>query len=358
MVPAAPTWALFWALLLLDLGAGAVGTEEHAAVSTPRPSSRSPARTYSSQLSRSTSPARRDTTVEEGEEDDLMVVADQRVGPATAELLASTATGLIRTIPDEDEDDTLEEGSVVVNTRKTTEAEEDMSSTAGPSPAFPSNVQEPEIRMTTTDKTQDSPGTSSISTASSSSVDEPYSENTEGTESTLTTLNRWTTYGSTPERWRSPPPIHMPPPEDLRLVLLPWGPWHCHCKAGTMTRSRAGKLQGLSGRLRVGALNQLRTEHKPCTYRQCSCDRQREECPLDDSDYPPASSTSKPRPTSKPTSKPTTKPTPRPRTPPLFRPRKGSALVFWKRVRIGLEDIWNSLSSVFTQMQPIDRNRR
>nr|KAF6396266.1 methylated in normal thymocytes [Rousettus aegyptiacus] len=34
------------------------------------------------------------------------------------------------------------------------------------------------------------------------------------------------------------------------------------------------------------------------------------------------------------------------------------ALDFWRRVRIGLEDIWNSLSSVFAQMQPIDRNRR
>ncbi|KAF6292519.1 methylated in normal thymocytes [Rhinolophus ferrumequinum] len=40
----------------------------------------------------------------------------------------------------------------------------------------------------------------------------------------------------------------------------------------------------------------------------------------------------------------------------LFSP--SPALAFWRRVRIGLEDIWNSLSSVFTEMQPIDRNQR
>jgi hypothetical protein len=146
----------------------------------------------------------------------------------------------------------------------------------------------------------------------------------------------------------------MPPPEDLRVVLLPWGPWHCHCKSGTMSRSRAGKLQGLSGRLRVGALNQLRTEHRPCTYRQCPCNRHREECPLDSSLCSETSCSST-------TTTTTTWTTTTPHMPPIHLRRRPSlpppspspALAFWKRVRIGLEDIWNSLSSVFTEMQPV-----
>uniref|UniRef100_A0A287D453 Uncharacterized protein n=1 Tax=Ictidomys tridecemlineatus TaxID=43179 RepID=A0A287D453_ICTTR len=39
-------------------------------------------------------------------------------------------------------------------------------------------------------------------------------------------------------------------------------------------------------------------------------------------------------------------------------PPPSPGLVFWKKVRMGLEDIWNSLSSVFTEMQPTHRNRR
>ncbi|CAO2599168.1 Protein MENT [Lemmus lemmus] len=42
----------------------------------------------------------------------------------------------------------------------------------------------------------------------------------------------------------------------------------------------------------------------------------------------------------------------RPILPPTS-PSPSPALAFWKRVRIGLEDIWNSLSSVFTEMQPV-----
>uniref|UniRef100_A0A286XWZ0 Chromosome 1 open reading frame 56 n=1 Tax=Cavia porcellus TaxID=10141 RepID=A0A286XWZ0_CAVPO len=41
--------------------------------------------------------------------------------------------------------------------------------------------------------------------------------------------------------------------------------------------------------------------------------------------------------------------------PPSAYPSPSAALAFWKRVRTGLEDIWNSLSSVFTEMQPVSR---
>nr|KAF6412820.1 methylated in normal thymocytes [Molossus molossus] len=43
---------------------------------------------------------------------------------------------------------------------------------------------------------------------------------------------------------------------------------------------------------------------------------------------------------------------------PFLSPSPSPALAFWRQVRTGLEDIWHSLSSVFTKMQPIDRNRR
>uniref|UniRef100_A0A8C5L3U6 Predicted gene 128 n=1 Tax=Jaculus jaculus TaxID=51337 RepID=A0A8C5L3U6_JACJA len=41
------------------------------------------------------------------------------------------------------------------------------------------------------------------------------------------------------------------------------------------------------------------------------------------------------------------------RRPLLPPPSPSPALAFWKKVRMGLEDIWNSLSSVFTEMQPV-----
>ncbi|XP_021014342.1 protein MENT isoform X2 [Mus caroli] len=47
----------------------------------------------------------------------------------------------------------------------------------------------------------------------------------------------------------------------------------------------------------------------------------------------------------------------RPILPPTS-PSPSPALAFWKRVRIGLEDIWNSLSSVFTETQPVERIQR
>uniref|UniRef100_A0A8C2UIE8 Chromosome 1 open reading frame 56 n=1 Tax=Chinchilla lanigera TaxID=34839 RepID=A0A8C2UIE8_CHILA len=43
---------------------------------------------------------------------------------------------------------------------------------------------------------------------------------------------------------------------------------------------------------------------------------------------------------------------PSPHPPSTFSPSPSAALAFWKRVRIGLENIWNSLSRVFTEMQP------
>ncbi|XP_055966548.1 protein MENT [Sorex fumeus] len=337
--------ALLWALLL-PLGAPAAGAQDRTDTSTLRPSSRGPARTSLRPAPpRRTSPARRVTAEDE---DDLLVDADRQASPAAAELLASTVTGLVRTLPGEDE--SLEEGGVVIsaNARKDQAAkpaaETTTASTPGPpSPRFPANVQEPELRLTS-----DLPTTTPGAPGSSAAVDEAYSENTEGTESTLTTLSRWTSHGSVPSPWRSAPASSMPAPEDLQLMLLPWGPWHCHCKAGTMSRSRAGKLHGLSGRLRVGALSQLRTEHRPCTYAQCQCDRLREECPLDNSECPGPGCTSAPA----------AKPTAAPSTRTLSTACPDSALEFWKKVRAGLEDIWNSLSSVFTQMQPIDRNQK
>uniref|UniRef100_A0A9W3HKG5 Protein MENT n=1 Tax=Camelus bactrianus TaxID=9837 RepID=A0A9W3HKG5_CAMBA len=185
-------------------------------------------------------------------------------------------------------------------------------------------------------------------------ADQPFSDSTR---------SQWSTARSSSNPWPPPSPTAMPAPEDLQLVLGPWGPWHCHCKSGTMSRSRGGKLHGLSGRLRVGALSQLHTEHRPCTYHICPCNRQREECPLDAGLCPDTSCTTQT--TTKATTTTTTTPIPplvtrlRP-TPfiPSPSPRYSSALAFWKRVRIGLEDIWNSLSSVFTEMQPINRNQR
>ncbi|KAB0397044.1 hypothetical protein E2I00_018245, partial [Balaenoptera physalus] len=169
--------------------------------------------------------------------------------------------------------------------------------------------------------------------------------------------DQWSTARSTRNQWPPPSPTAMPAPEDLRLVLMPWGPWHCHCKSGTMSRTRAGKLRGLSGRLRVGALSQLRTEHRPCTYHQCPCNREREECPLDAGLCPDTSCT-----TQTTTRATTTTPFPplvsrlRP-TPFIPSLRPNPALAFWKRVRTGLEDIWNSLSAVFTEMQPVNKQK-
>lgn len=224
----------------------------------------------------------------------------------------------------------MEEG--VVDTRKTTNIIFSTTNTVGSSRTtgrFVANSQDQDIKLTT-DVRSLSPKTTVDLTSE-------------------TTLQQWSTPGSTPPPWRKPSLTAMPSPEDLRVVLMPWGPWHCHCKSGTMSRSRAGKLHGLSGRLRVGALNELRTEHRPCTYQLCACNRQLEECPLDSSlclDHScstHAASTAslipvhlRRRPILPPTS-----------------PSPSPALAFWKRVRIGLEDIWNSLSSVFTETQPV-----
>ncbi|XP_012585454.1 PREDICTED: protein MENT, partial [Condylura cristata] len=249
-----------------------------------------------------------------------------------------TVTGVSRQSSGEDE--TLEEG-VVINASK--EKYEGLTSTpGGPNSRFPANVQEPDIRLT-----------SSLQPSSSKAAPDgsPHTQSTEGTS------HPWTTAGATPRRrpGLASSPTAMPPPEDLHLVLMPWGPWHCHCKSGTMSRTRAGKLQGLSGRLRVGALSQLRTEHRPCTYQQCPCNRHLEECPLDNGPCSEAScTTSTPQTTSTSLPPISTRPMPLPMEPADHYP----ALDFWRRVRIGLEDIWNSLSSVFTEMQPIDRNQR
>ncbi|XP_045400971.1 protein MENT [Lemur catta] len=340
MVPAASV--LLWALLL-SLGSWAAGAQDQTQTPTGTqvsfsfdgPLTRNYRRTARTRL-----PRRTRITLED--ENDATANADRLAGPAAAELLASTVS-----TRDSGSsvygDGSLEEG-VVINARKNKISLPTPGATrhtaGGSTTTFVANDQEPEIRLI-----------SSLPRSTSTSQEDPLL-------SEATTLSQWSTAGSTPSRWPSPSRTAMPPPEDLRLVLMPWGPWHCHCKSGTMSRTRSGKLQGLSGRLRVGALSQLRTEHRPCTYQQCPCNRLREECPLDSgfcSDASCASHTT--------TTTTTTPPFPsiqarrRPIMPPPT-PSPSPELTFWKRVRIGLEDIWNSLSSVFTEMQPIDRNRR
>lgn len=343
MVPAA--CALLWALLLSLGPRAAAGAQGLTSTGTTETAGTQPVsfrfggpmtRNYRSTSRTPVSPKRR-VTVED--EDDVVATADRLAGPAAAELLASTvSTDVNGSRSWEHEDGSLEEGVVISADKTTTTSEVPRtvprtvpSTAAGPSSRFPANIQEPEYRLTT-----------SLPRSSWGS-----------TEDSDTSLTQWTTAGATPHRSPRPLATAMPPPEDLRVMLMPWGPWHCHCKSGTMSRTRAGKLQGLSGRLRVGALSQLRTEHRPCTYRQCSCDRHREECPLDSSLCSDASCTTQPTTTS------TTSPFPplsirlRP-TPMHFpSPSPSPALAFWRRVRIGLEDIWNSLSSVFTEMQPV-----
>ncbi|XP_062046123.1 protein MENT [Lepus europaeus] len=345
MVPAAG--ALLWALLLSlePLAAGAQG-QTQTSTGMQRVSFRfggpGPARSHRSTIGPPrTGPRRPKITLED--ENDAVATADRLAGPAAAELLA-TVTGIARgSEASFGEDETLEEG-VVINARKNNSrmlipsAAPSTNTGRTSSPGrFVANTQEPEIRLTT-----------NLPRTTMKPRDILTSE---------VTLSHWSTPGSTPSRWPAPSPTAMPPPEDLRLVLMPWGPWHCHCKSGTMSRTRSGKLQGLSGRLRVGALSQLRTEHRPCTYQQCPCNRLREECPLDAGLCPDTNCS--PTTTTQTTTTPTMPPIHlrrRPLIPPPS-PSPSPALAFWKRVRIGLEDIWNSLSSVFTEMQPIDKNR-
>ncbi|KAM6217149.1 protein MENT [Rhynchocyon petersi] len=248
------------------------------------------------------------------DEDDAVAAADQLTGPAAAELLASTvATGISHSRGSGEEEGVLEDDDVFINARKNGNLRTHETS---PSTRFTANSKLREIRLTT----------NMVPSTLRSTGEQTGDELMESQE----------TLGSTPNRWPPPSPTAMPPVEDLQIVLMPWGPWHCHCKSGTMSRSRSGKLLGIRGRLRPGALSQIRTEHRPCTYQQCPCDRELEECPLDVSlceDCSPQSSTS---------------------TPTSHNP--SPALTFWKRVRIELEDIWNSLSSVFTEMQPVSVN--
>ncbi|XP_043432174.1 protein MENT [Prionailurus bengalensis] len=352
MVPAAG--ALLWALLL-SLGPRVAGAQGLTSTESQRVSFRSGvpmSRNYRT-TPRTGAPKKMRVTMED--EDDLVARADRLAGPAAAELLASTvATGVRKSIVSSpEEDESLEEG-VVINARKSNVSGESLRATSNtarmPNPRFKANTQEPEIRMSSSDQRANT-------WMSTEDLVHPES-----------TMSQWSTAGSTPRPWPHPSPTAMPPAEDLRLVLMPWGPWHCHCRSGTMSRSRAGRLQGLSGRLRVGALSQLHTEHRPCTYQQCPCNRLREECPLDAGLCPDTSCTTQTTTQTTTTTTTTTTPIPplssrlRP-TPFLFfgpspSPSPSPALAFWRRVRIGLEDIWNSLSSVFTEMQPLERNRR
>ncbi|KAG8509239.1 Protein MENT, partial [Galemys pyrenaicus] len=340
MVPAA--CALLCALLL-SLGSRAAGAHTHGATRSPQITGRSPgpSRSYRTAgrtvFSPRTGVSQR-SKIRMEDEDDMGAAADRLAGPAAAELLASTVTGVSRSQTGE-EDETLEEG-VVINASK--EKDEGPTTTpGGPNSRFPANIQEADIRLTSNLQPSSAKG-GPDSTA-----------HTQSTEATPTTLTQWTTAGSAPSRWGSPSSTAMPAPEDLHLVLMPWGPWHCHCKAGTMSRTRAGKLQGLAGRLRVGALSQLRTEHRPCTYRQCPCNRHREECPLDNGLCADASCTEATSRTTPSTTSTTTEPPLEAKLRPNPLPfEHHPALDFWRQVRIQLEDIWNSLSSVFTEMQP------
>ncbi|XP_023572120.1 protein MENT [Octodon degus] len=349
------TRVLLWTLLL-SLGSLAAAWHQgqtQTTAGTPGVSLRlgGPARSRSSSAAGSarTRPPRR-TRVTVEDENDALATADRLAGPAAAELLA-TVTGISQqNLPkvSKDEDGSLEEGVVIYarenHTDTRTETTPSRVGGASASPGkFVANTQEGDIRLTT------------ILPPSSSRTTEE-----EGYVLSSETLSQWSTAGSKPSRWPRPSPTAMPAPEDLRLVLMPWGPWHCHCRSGTMSRSRAGKLHGLSGRLRVGALSQLRIEHRPCTYQQCSCDRLREECPLDSSPCSKAGCSSQATTTTTASPMPPVhlrrRPTPLP--PSAFLPSPSTALAFWKRVRMGLEDIWNSLSRVFTEMQPTDVNQR
>ncbi|XP_005414540.1 PREDICTED: protein MENT [Chinchilla lanigera] len=312
-----------------------------------------PARSRSSSTAGSarTRPPRR-TRVTVEDDSDVLATADRLAGPAAAELLA-TVTGISPPTAasiSKDHEGSLEEGMVIYARENVSETTPSRMGGASRSTEgkFAANTQEPEIRLTT-----------SLPPATSRTTGE------EGDVLSSETLSQWSTAGSKPSGWPRSSPMTMPAPEDLRLVLMPWGPWHCHCKSGTMSRSRAGKLHGLSGRLRVGALSQLRIEHRPCTYQQCSCNRLQEECPLDTSPCPDAGCRSRVT-TTTTTTTTTTSPMPpihlrrrpSPHPPSTFSPSPSAALAFWKRVRIGLENIWNSLSRVFTEMQPTDVNQR
>ncbi|XP_042537219.1 protein MENT [Dipodomys spectabilis] len=349
MVPAAGV--LLWALLL-SLGSRAAGA--HNSTSAPTMTTgmqRVSFRFGAPARSRRTTNNANQTTLRKPkitleDENDALATADRLAGPAAAELLA-TVTGISRTAipsPNEDEDGSLEEG-VVIDARKNNTSSGTPNTTpnkvlSSSARKVVANSQDKEIRMTT-----------DLPPLTAKYTDELLSS--------VASLNQWSTAGSTPKTWPSSSHTAMPAPEDLRLVLMPWGPWHCHCKSGTMSRSRAGKLQGLSGRLRVGALSQLRTEHRPCTYQQCPCNRLREECPLDTGLCAESSCSSQTTTTSRTTTTTILPPIHLRRRPLPVPPTTPSpALAFWKRVKNGLEDIWNSLSSVFTEMQPTDRNQR
>ncbi|XP_041511123.1 protein MENT-like [Microtus oregoni] len=340
MVPAA--CMLLWALLL-SLGLRAAGAQDQTSnpTSMPRISVRfGPARSRRSTSVTIRNSVHRKVKVTLEDDNDALATADRLAAPAAAELL-STVSGISRSSASNfnEYDGSLEEGAVIDAKKNTypatlTSTSSTMSVSTAPG-RFVANSQEREIRMTTTD----------LPPLSSKPVDLT-------SETLESTLHQWSTPGSTPTPWRKASPTAMPSPEDLRVMLMPWGPWHCHCKSGTMSRSRAGKLHGISGRLRIGALNELRTEHRPCTYQQCPCNKLLEECPLDSSLCPDSGCSS---PT---TGMSTTSPQApvhlrrRPILPPTS-PSPSPALAFWKRVRINLEDIWNSLSSVFTEMQPL-----
>ncbi|XP_016070971.1 PREDICTED: protein MENT [Miniopterus natalensis] len=273
MAPAAG--ALLWALLL-SLGtraaAGAQGLTSAGVQPVSFRSRGQMTRNYRSSP-RTGFPPKRRVIMED--EDDVVATADRLAGPAVNELLASTVSSDINRLRswEQDEDGSLEEG-VVINANKNNSdseiANRFLVSTTKKrlSSRFKANIQEPEYRLATSLPPR--------TWKSADPVEHPLLPDT-------TSLTQWSTAGSTPRRWSRHSTTAMPPPEDLRLVLMPWGPWHCHCKSGTMSRTRAGRLQGLSGRLRVGALSQVRTEHRPCTYHQCHCDRRSEECPLDSS---------------------------------------------------------------------------
>ncbi|OBS79183.1 hypothetical protein A6R68_18378 [Neotoma lepida] len=344
---------LLWALLL-SLGLRAAGAQDQTSNPTSSPAGvqrvsfgfGGPPRSRRSTgvTSHNSVPRKMKVTLED--ESDALATADLQAAPAAAELLA-TVTGTTRSSlldpMDYEEDGSLEEG-VVINVKKNTfppnfSTHNTMASSSTVGKALANN-RDPEFRMTT-DWT---PLTSK--TAVDTTTLEMTSE---------TTGHHWSTPGSSLSSWPSPSFTTMPSHEDLRVMLLPWGPWHCHCKSGTMSRSRAGKLHGHSGHLRIGALSELRTEHRPCTYDQCPCDRLLEECPLDSSLCPDDSCISH---TTLRSSISPQVPVHLRRRPilPLTSPNPSSALSFWKRVKIGLEDIWNSLSSVFTEMQPLRSN--
>lgn len=204
MVPAA--CMLLWALLL-SLESRAAGAEDQTTnptatmVRMQRVSFHfgGPARSLRSTNPTARTSISRKLRVTLEDENDALATADRLAVPAAAELL-STVTGYSRSSlsnsGDWEEDGSLEEG--VVDTRKTTSNPISIFSTtntvgsSSTTGRFVANSQEREIRLTTDMRSPSSKTTVDLSSE--------------------TTLQQWSTPGSTPSPWPKPSLTAMPSP--------------------------------------------------------------------------------------------------------------------------------------------------